>query len=131
MKSFNNSAGRVAYLVTGLIFLVFGFFLLLTGSFSVEILVLFSMAIMTFCMSYLYPQLKNKNARSAQIRRKGFSASFIFTIAYLVLFLILVQIDDGIDLNAYQIISIILSLSISTLFISFLISSFTIDNTND
>lgn len=81
-----------------------------------------AMAVMSFCLAYLYPQFKQKDERMKLIRQKGMFASFFAMLIYLIIFNTGIQFGF-IVLTANQLINILTTLLISTVFISFVVYS--------
>lgn len=79
-----------------------------------------SMAVMTFSMSYLYPQFKQKDERMKLIRQKGMFYSYFALIFYYIALMIIVQFDI-LTLSAMDVLNILAALTISTVFISMVI----------
>ncbi|WP_347551919.1 hypothetical protein ABFG93_07355 [Pseudalkalibacillus hwajinpoensis] len=48
---------------------------------------MFAMAVMSFCLSYLFPQFKMKDERSRMIREKGMFYSYFFMLGYIIVFI--------------------------------------------
>lgn len=118
---------RIPFFILGMLFLMMAGFLIL-ASFkanaapSTMIFIQLAMAIMSFCLSYLYPQFKQKDERMRLIRQKGMFASFVAMLFYLIVFNMGIQFDF-IILTANEMIHLLSALLISTLFISFVIYS--------
>jgi uncharacterized membrane protein len=89
---------------------------------STMIFIQLAMEIMSFCLSYLYPQFKQKDERMRLIRQKGMFASFVAMLIYLIVFNMGIQFDF-IILTANEMLHLLSALLISTLFISFVIYS--------
>ncbi|RIW33099.1 permease [Bacillus salacetis] len=84
--------------------------------------ILLSMAVMSFCLSYLYPQFKQKDERMRMIRQKGMFATFIALFAYCIL--LNFGLQTGIlQVSAADLIQILTAMIISTVFISFVVYS--------
>ncbi len=77
---------------------------------------------MCFCLSYLYPQFKENDERSKKIKERGMFFSYIFIMGYMLVFLMLFQFE-GFMLDGYQTVSLLAALSMSTVFISFVVLS--------
>ncbi|OJH20718.1 permease [Bacillus obstructivus] len=118
---------RIPFFILGMLFLMMAGFLILASikanaAPSTMIFIQLAMAIMSFCLSYLYPQFKQKDERMRLIRQKGMFASFIAMLIYLIVFNMGIQFDF-IILTANEMIHLLSALLISTLFISFVIYS--------
>lgn len=76
-----------------------------------------SMAVMTFCLSYLYPQFAQKDERMQLIRQKGMFFTFFAFLFYSFALNSLLEFNI-IHLTASDAITILTALMISTLFTS-------------
>lgn len=81
-----------------------------------------ALAIMSFCLNYLYPQFKQKDESMKLIRQKGTLASFFAMMIYIIALNLGIQLNFFI-LTANELIQILTVLMISTLFISFVVYS--------
>ncbi|MCM3455042.1 permease [Heyndrickxia oleronia] len=118
---------RIPFFILGMLFLMMAGFLILASikanaAPSTMIFIQLAMAIMSFCLSYLYPQFKQKDERMKLIRQKGMFASFVAMLIYLIVFNMGTQFDF-IILTANEMLHLLSALLISTLFISFVIYS--------
>lgn len=118
---------RVLFIVFGILFSVMSAFTILIGIMAKSApapmaYMTFAMAVMSFCLAYLYPQFKQKDERMRLIRQKGMFASFVAMMIYLIILNIGIQLDFFI-LTANELIQILTVLMISTLFISFVVYS--------
>ncbi|MFS0646869.1 permease [Siminovitchia sp. 179-K 8D1 HS] len=118
---------RISFFVLGIFFSVMGGFMIcasfMTNSVpSSMVYIQLAMAIMSFCLSYLYPQFRQKDERMKLIRQKGMLASFVALMIYLFVFNIGLQFDFFI-LTANELIHILTALIISTVFISLVVYS--------
>ncbi|MCI1588990.1 permease [Heyndrickxia oleronia] len=118
---------RIPFFILGMLFLIMAGFLILASikansAPSTMIFIQLAMAIMSFCLSYLYPQFKQKDERMRLIRQKGMFASFVAMLIYLIVFNMGIQFDF-IILTANEMLHLLSALLISTLFISFVIYS--------
>lgn len=116
---------RILYGVVGGLFLLLGgFFWLISvmaeSRISPQTYPIFSMAIMSFCLSYLHPQFKQKDERMKLIRQKGMFYSFIAFIFYAIVIQTLILFDI-VHLTGMEVIQIITALMISTIFISWVV----------
>ncbi|HZK53678.1 MAG TPA: hypothetical protein VFC84_05745 [Desulfosporosinus sp.] len=122
-----NQHGRGLYIVFGFVFLLFSVIFSMatisTGSFPVgQELVTFGISVMAFCLAYLYPQFKDNDERSKQIREKGMLYSYFIIIGYLMIMSGLFQFNI-INLNGIQTVYVIQTLIIITVFLSFVVLS--------
>ena len=118
---------RIPFFILGMLFLMMAGFLILASIKAnaaplTMIFIQLAMAIMSFCLSYLYPQFKQKDERMKLIRQKGMFASFVAMLIYLIVFNMGTQFDF-IILTANEMLHLLSALLISTLFISFVIYS--------
>lgn len=79
--------------------------------------IILSMAVMTFCLSYLYPQFVQKDERMQLIRQKGMLFTFFAFLFYSFALNSLLEFNI-INLTASDAITILTALMISTLFTS-------------
>ncbi|PEJ06816.1 permease [Bacillus wiedmannii] len=115
------------FVIMGIIFLFMSGFMILTGimthSAPPEITYpLLGMMIMSFCLSYLHPQFKEKDERMKLIRYKGMFFSFFVLTAYYLLFSIGLNLKI-LTLSATELLNILMALTMSTVFISFVVLS--------
>ncbi|MFB6466777.1 permease [Cytobacillus sp. Hz8] len=118
---------RVLFIVFGILFSVMSAFTIFVGIMAKSApapmaYMTLAMAVMSFCLAYLYPQFKQKDERMRLIRQKGMFASFVAMMIYLIILNIGIQLDFFI-LTANELIQILTVLMISTLFISFVVYS--------
>jgi hypothetical protein len=81
-----------------------------------------AMAVMSFCLSYLSPQFQQKDERMKLIRQKGMFYSYFAILSYYIIFSTLLQFGI-ISITALELIHILIALTISTVFLSFVIVS--------
>lgn len=117
-----------------LLFVIFGIFFFAIGGFIIFVGIMaksspapmayssLSMGVMSFCMSYLYPQFKEKDERMKLIREKGMFFSLIAMMVYFILFLTGIQFEV-ISLTTLELLNILISLMICTVFLSFVVYS--------
>ena len=120
-------AGKIFFITSGIIFLLFSFLIIWssisTDSFFIgHELIFIGAAVMCFCLAKLYPQISKKDVRSKRIRQRGLFVSCFFILIYMAIFTFLFQLKI-IALNGYQIISLLTTLSIITIFSSFVVMS--------
>ena len=123
----SSKVGRRFFLICGFLFLFYslliGFASISTGAFFVgHELVFLSTTVMAFCLSYLYPQFKENDERSKKIRERGMFFSYFFILGYMVILMSLFQFGI-IYLNGYQTVSVLATLTIITVFTSFVVLS--------
>ncbi len=123
----SSKAGRRVFFVSGLLFSLYSLLLIYasvsTGAFFMGHEVVFvGTSIMSFCLSYLYPQFKENDERSKRIRERGLFFSYFFILGYMIILMPLLQFHI-INLNGYQAVSLLATLTISTVFTSFVILS--------
>lgn len=123
----SSKVGRRFFLISGFIFLFYslliGFVSITTGAFFVgHELVFLGTTVMSFCLSYLYPQFKENDERSKRIRERGMFFSYFFILGYMIILMLLFQFEI-IDLNGYQTVCLLATLTIITVFSSFVVLS--------
>lgn len=79
-----------------------------------------SLTVLSFCMHYLYPQFKQKDERMKMIREKGIFYSYFAILVFYVIFMTILQFD-WIQLTAMNLLNVLTSLTIMTVFISMVI----------
>ncbi|MED4533047.1 hypothetical protein ABET51_16525 [Metabacillus fastidiosus] len=121
----DSKTGRWSFLFLGIIQLITA---LSIGSTAISMhvfpkgheLLLLAVAIMSFCLAYLSPQFQQNDERIKKIKEKGMFYSYFFIIGYMFILMIIVQGNETF-FNAYQVICILASLTIMTVFLSFVI----------
>jgi hypothetical protein len=118
---------RITFLILGVFFLAMSGFIIYSGVMAdsappSESYIMIGMAVMCFCLSYLYPQFKQKDERMKLIREKGMFVSFFAMMMYLIAFNLGLKLDL-ILLTASEAINILSTLLICTVFLSFVIYS--------
>ncbi|PGO34139.1 permease [Bacillus cereus] len=115
------------FVIMGIIFLIMSGTMILAGIMThsappIPTYTVLAMAIMCFCLSYLHPQFKEKDERMKLIRYKGMFFSFFALTAYYLLFSIGLNLKV-ITLSAVELLNILMALTMSTVFISFVVLS--------
>lgn len=123
----SSKAGRRFFLVSGLVFLFYSLLLcfmsISTGAFFIGYeFVFLGSTVMCFCLSYLYPQFKENDERSKRIRERGMFVSYFFIVGYMVVLMPLLYFEI-IQLGGYQTVSLLATLTIITVFLSFVVLS--------
>ncbi|WP_153464926.1 permease [Sediminibacillus terrae] len=119
---------RLAFLFIGIVDLLLFVFLadaaILTGDtvFLSQNLIWLAMAVMAFCLSYLFPQFIQKDERMKLIRQKGIFFSFFAFLAYSVVLTTFLQ-TNLIHLTGLEAVNILTSLMICTVFVSWVVLS--------
>ncbi|WP_080848334.1 permease [Cytobacillus gottheilii] len=118
---------RKTYFVMGIFFTIIGGFVgfagIMADSAPISITyILLAMAYMSFCLSYLFPQFKENDERVKLIKQKGMFASFLAIMLYLILFQFSLQLG-WLEVSALQMLHILATLMICTVFSSFVIYS--------
>ncbi|MFC5711791.1 hypothetical protein ACFPU1_03265 [Thalassorhabdus alkalitolerans] len=121
----SNKAGRMFFLITGFVLLIYSVLIcyasISTGNFFVgHELVLAGTTLMTFSLSYLYPQFKENDERSKRIRERGMFFSYFFILGYMIILMPLLQFEL-VTLTGYQSVSLLAALTIITVFSSFVV----------
>ncbi|WP_245243634.1 permease [Mesobacillus selenatarsenatis] len=118
---------QITFLVFGIFFLGMSGFLAFAGMMADSAppsitIIMIGMAVMCFCLSYLYPQFKQKDERMKLIREKGMFASFFAMMVYFIVFNLGLQLEL-IELSASVVVHILSTLMICTVFLSFVVFS--------
>lgn len=118
---------RIPFIVFGIFFTLMTGFVMFVGIMAESApapmaYMTLAMAVMSFCLAYLYPHFKQKDERMKLIREKGMFASYFAIIFYLIVFNIGLQFEFFV-LTAAQLINILTALIICTVFISFVVYS--------
>ncbi|UTE78774.1 permease [Rossellomorea sp. KS-H15a] len=112
------------YLIIGWIMAIQTGFLFFVGimakDFPYYALTPLSLTVMSFCMHYLYPQFKEKDERMKMIREKGIFYSYFAILGFFIIIMSTLGIGL-IDLTAMNLMYVITSLTIMTVFISMVI----------
>ncbi|WP_281658486.1 hypothetical protein [Halobacillus sp. Cin3] len=98
----------------GLSLLIIG--LLADGSVQGHSFSMLSLSVLAFCMSYLYPQFKQKDERMKSIRQKAVSYAFTSGIGYMLIFSLLAEMNV-LKMDVSSVLSLIIALSMTTLFL--------------
>ncbi|MFC7785131.1 MULTISPECIES: permease [unclassified Rossellomorea] len=113
-----------AYLVLGWVLVIQTAFLFFVGITAKEFpyfaLTPMSLTVLSFCMYYLYPQFKQKDERMKMIREKGIYYSYFAILVFHIIFMTILQFDV-IHLTAMNLLNVLTSLTIMTVFISMVI----------
>ncbi|CAM4011944.1 permease [Bacillus wiedmannii] len=115
------------FLIMGIIFFIMSGTMVLAGIMThsappAPTYTVLTMMIMCFCLSYLHPQFKEKDERMKLIRYKGMFFSFFALTAYYLLFSFGLNLHV-ITLSAVELLNILMALTMSTVFISFVVLS--------
>jgi len=81
---------------------------------------IFSLTVVCFCLSYLYPQFKQKDERTTYIRQKGVFISYFALLFYYFVLMTIIQFELF-ALTAMDVLTILSSLTIITVFLSWVI----------
>ncbi|MGG3914154.1 permease [Rossellomorea vietnamensis] len=112
------------YLIIGSIMALqtaFLFFIgLSAGEFPFIALTPLSLTVMSFCMHYLYPQFKDKDERMRMIREKGIFYSYFALLTFFIILMPTLGLGV-IEITALNLMYVIASLTIMTVFISMVI----------
>lgn len=114
-----------AFIIVGCLFLAMTIFMIFAGIMAKsappsQTYSLIALAIMSFSMSYLYPQFKQNDERMKLIRYKGLTFSFLALVAYYIVLSGIIQFNI-LRLTAMDVLNILAALTISTVFISMVI----------
>ncbi|MEC1259021.1 hypothetical protein P9D34_00925 [Bacillus swezeyi] len=117
---------KSCYIIGGLFVFIFVVQMVVgitTASLSlIELLMLGAMAFLSFAAGYLYPQFKQKDERSQLIRQKGMEFSMIALSVYFLVLILGMQLGF-ITLAAVDVVRVLVSLQIITIFSSWIILS--------
>ncbi|KGP91626.1 permease [Pontibacillus chungwhensis BH030062] len=110
------------FIIMGSLFGVMGAFFITAGVSANSTLLpqtytVLSMAVLSYSMSFLYPQFKQKDERMKLIRQKAMFYSFTAMMVYISLLLLGLELNV-ISLNVVDALTILISLNISTLFLT-------------
>lgn len=113
---------RLTFYICGGLFLIMTLFMAVIAISAGESILrqtwtLLSMTVMSFSMGYLYPQFKQKDERMKMIRQKGLFYAYFALIVYFFIFFLLLGLGI-IDISALELMEILSSLTISTVFLS-------------
>ncbi|WP_026701998.1 hypothetical protein [Salibacterium aidingense] len=122
-----NKTFQIQFVIFGFLFLLFstviGIAAVSGGVFPLgHDLVLFGVSVMAFCNAYLYPQFKENDERTKQIREKGMFVSYFFILSYMLVLMGLFQFQ-AISLSGYQTVSLLAALTMMTVFLSFVVTA--------
>src|SRR5699024_681347 len=111
---------RKTYLIFGIVFTLLGAFylfvsLMAEGTPVPQTYITFALAIMSFCMSYLFPHLKTKDERSRLIREKGMFYAYFVMLGYFFIFMTLFSFNI-IEISALTTVNMLMALMIATVF---------------
>lgn len=111
-----------AYLAVGGFFSLQAAFLILIAVMAgaapaIMTYMLISMAVLSFSISYLHPQFKQKDERMKLIRYKGLFYSFFSMLGNMNVLLLLLEFRM-LSLTAKEVIQILMALNLSTVFLS-------------
>ncbi|WLR48261.1 permease [Halobacillus litoralis] len=113
-----------AFKVIGVFFLLLAGFLIFVGTMGGEwpsmMWTMVSLGILSFSMSYLYPQFKQKDERMKWIRHKAVFYSFFIMMGIMAVFHLMIVLQV-VTLSAVDLLSILLSLNIVTVFLTMVI----------
>ncbi|KAA6447316.1 hypothetical protein VSK91_09245 [Bacillus swezeyi] len=117
---------KSCYIIGGLFVFIFVVQMVVgiaAGSLSlIELLMLGALAFLSFAAGYLYPQFKQKDERSQLIRQKGMEYSMIALSVYFLVLILGMQLGF-ITLAAVDVVRVLVSLQIMTIFSSWIILS--------
>jgi hypothetical protein len=112
------------YLIIGWVMAMqtaFLFFIgIMAGEFPYFALNPMSLTVLSFCMHYLYPQFKDKDERMKMIREKGIFYSYFAILTFFIILMSTLGLGV-IELTAMNLMYVITSLTIMTVFISMVI----------
>ncbi|REJ05788.1 permease [Halobacillus trueperi] len=113
-----------AFKVIGVFFFLIGVFLIVVGTMGGEwpsmIWTMVSLGVLSFSMSYLYPQFKQKDERMKWIRHKAVFYSFFIMMGVMGIFHLMISLQVVV-LSAVDLLSVLLALNIVTVFLTMVI----------
>ncbi|SDP76153.1 hypothetical protein [Halobacillus aidingensis] len=113
-----------AFKVIGGFFFLIGVFLIVVGTMGGEwpsmIWTMVSLGVLSFSMSYLYPQFKQKDERMKWIRHKAVFYSFFIMMGVMGVFHLMISLQVVV-LSAVDLLSVLLALNIVTVFLTMVI----------
>lgn len=123
----NKDISRGIFLVIGILQLaMFGFYVfiaIMVNTFPApSTYIQLSVAITAFCLSYLYPQFKQKDERMKLIRQKGLGYAYFAIVIYYLILLMILQFNL-LTLSALDVLYILIALTICTVFICMVIAA--------
>ena len=112
---------RVIFLILGFIMLINA--LLINGAYISsgkfpEALMTVALAIMAFCLAYLAPHFAEKDERAQKIRERAIYIGYFWGIGFAVILMIIFNPTSPLNLEAFQVLSLFMSLYISTVFLN-------------
>ncbi|MDM5187547.1 permease [Bacillus sp. DX4.1] len=115
------------FLIMGILFFAMGAFMVFAGIMThsappAPTYTLLAMMVMCFCLSYLHPQFKEQDERMKLIRQKGMFYSYFALLTYYLIFSIGLNLNLF-TLSAIELLNILMALTISTVFLSFVVLS--------
>ncbi|RDY70719.1 permease [Halobacillus trueperi] len=113
-----------AFKVIGGFFFLIGVFLIVVGTMGGEwpsmIWTMVSLGVLSFSMSYLYPQFKQKDERMKWIRHKAVFYSFFIIMGVMGVFHLMISLQVVV-LSAVDLLNVLLALNIVTVFLTMVI----------
>lgn len=112
---------RAIFLILGVIMLINS--LIINGSYIAsgkfpEALMAVALTIMAFCLAYLAPHFSAKDERAQKIRERAVYISYFWGIGFVVILIIIFNPTSSLNLAAFQVLSLFMSLYISTVFLN-------------
>lgn len=118
-------ASQLQYRMFGVLFLIFSA-IFTSASISTRMypagpdVILLGVSIVAFCQAYLHPHFKEQDERSRLIKERGMFVSYFFILSYMLIFMSLFKLQILV-LDSFQTIAILATLTMVTVFISFVI----------
>lgn len=110
---------QLSFIVLGCVFVCMAVFMLVVSIIGQvtfqQTYMLFALAVMSFSMSYLYPQFKQKDERMKFIRYKALTYSAIAFVVYYIVLSGIIQFDI-LPLTSMDVLNILAALMIITVF---------------
>ena len=115
--------GKLVYIILGVMMLlnalIVNWAYISSGKFP-EGLMLIALTIMSFCLAFLSDHFAAKDERAQKIRERGVYVSYFWMLGLIfVLLLVINPYLDVINISAYHLLTLIVSLYISVVFLNF------------
>ena len=112
---------KVIFLILGFIMLINALLIngayIFSGKFP-EALMAVAVAVMAFCLAYLAPHFAEKDERAQKIRERAIYIGYFWGIGFAVILMIIFNPTSPLNLEAFQVLSLFMSLYISTVFLN-------------
>ncbi|MGE7919764.1 hypothetical protein ACQKM9_12540 [Viridibacillus sp. NPDC093762] len=112
---------QMGYIIMGCIFGILAIFI---NGVSISVnkfpssLILIAICIMCFCLSFLVPHLTPKDERAQKIRERSIYVNYFILIAVVVILMIVFNPVSNLQIEAYNLLSIMMTVYISSVFLT-------------